>query len=151
VSPIHETTIDGRLIIDGRRLDGDGILISKSPATLEPVGEVHLAPSARCLEAIAAAERAFPIWRETSTPQRQRIFRSARQILLRRADEASSLLSREKGSPLMESMAVEVQGSWIITAGTNPRPFGGGASRLTVLCWPPRGTRSIFRRSARRW
>jgi len=108
---IPETTIDGRLIIDGKRLEGEGLLISKSPTTLEPIGEVHLAQAVRCDEAISAAERAFPLWRETPNRQKQRILRSARQILLRRADEAAHLLSREKGSPLMESMGVEILGS----------------------------------------
>ncbi len=105
-------TQDGRLIIDGRRVDGRaGRLVSENPATLEPAGEAHLASPEQCREALAAAGRAFPAWRDTPRAVRRRILLQAGRILLRRAEEAGRLLSQEKGSPLMESLAVEVMGA----------------------------------------
>jgi acyl-CoA reductase-like NAD-dependent aldehyde dehydrogenase len=105
-------TIDGRLIIAGRRAAGEGgLLTSISPATLEAVGEAHLASSAQCRDAVAAAKAAFPGWRDMPAGERRRVFRTAGRVLLRRADEAARLLSLEKGSPLTESLGTEVQGS----------------------------------------
>jgi succinate-semialdehyde dehydrogenase/glutarate-semialdehyde dehydrogenase len=105
-------TIDGRLIIDGRRVAGEGgLLTSKSPASLEAVGEAHLASSAQCRDAVAAAKAAFPGWRDTPAEERRRVLRAAGRVLLRRAEEAARLLSLEKGSPLTESLGTEVQGS----------------------------------------
>ena len=108
-------TLDGRLIIGGRRVTGEGgALTSHSPATLEAVGEAHVASSAQCREAVAAARAAFPVWRDMSAEARRRIFRAAGQVLLRRSAEAARWLSLEKGSPLTESLATEVQGSLAI-------------------------------------
>ncbi len=105
-------TVDGRLIIAGLRVAGEGgLLTSKSPATLEAVGQAHLASSAQCRDAVAASKTAFPGWRDTPAEERRRIFRAAGRALLRRSEDAARLISLEKGSPLAESLATEVQGS----------------------------------------
>jgi len=85
-------------------------IISKSPATLEPIGGVVLASSAACGEAVSAAATAFPGWRDYPLKDKMRIFRAARNVLLERKAEIARLISLEKGSPLAESMAVEVLG-----------------------------------------
>ncbi|MDD8027771.1 MAG: aldehyde dehydrogenase family protein, partial [Acidobacteriota bacterium] len=104
--------IDGRLIIGGRRVEGRaGTLVSGNPATGEAVGEAALASLEQCREALAAAKQAYPAWRALPHPDRKRILLQAARVLLRRADEAGRLLSMEKGSPLMESLSVEVQGA----------------------------------------
>jgi len=86
-------------------------IVSINPATLEPIGAVHLSTSAECREAIQAAAKAFPIWGEMPLREKQRIFRQAKQILLRRRFEIAELLTREKGSPFPESLYVEVWAS----------------------------------------
>jgi len=103
--------MDGRLIIDNTRRETGDKLVSKSPATLEPIGEVSLAASPACREAVLAAKRAFPAWRDLPLAEKKKVFRRAKLALLRRSDEAARLISIEKGSPFMESMAVEVLGS----------------------------------------
>jgi len=102
--------MDGRLIIDNKRRETNDKLVSKSPATLEPIGEVSLAASSDCREAVLAAKRAFPAWRDLPLAEKKKVFRRAKLALLRRSDEAARLISIEKGSPFMESMAVEVLG-----------------------------------------
>ncbi len=104
-------SIDGRLFIGGRRVEGQGTIVSKSPSTLETIAEAQLAAPDQCAEAVAAAKAAYPAWRALPFRDKQRIFRAAGGVLVRRAGEAGRLLSAEKGSPLLESLAVEVQGS----------------------------------------
>jgi len=103
--------MDGRLIIGGERRETKEKLVSKSPATLEPVGEVSLATAEDCRDAVAAARRAFPPWRDLPSAEKKKILRRAKAILLERSDEAARLISMEKGSPVMESLSVEVLGS----------------------------------------
>jgi acyl-CoA reductase-like NAD-dependent aldehyde dehydrogenase len=86
-------------------------IVSINPATLEPVGEVMLASSQECERAIQEAARAFPLWRDMPVEKKQGIFRRARQILLERSSEIAELITREKGSPLPESLSVEVWGA----------------------------------------
>ena len=103
--------IDGRLFIRGERVEGPAKLVSKSPATLEAVGEVSLASAEQCAAAVDAATEAFPAWSGLPVREKMRIFRKAGQVLLERRVEAARLISLEKGSPYAESLAVEVLGS----------------------------------------
>lgn len=103
--------MDGQPIINNRRTESKERLIVKSPATLEPVGEVCLTSSADCEEALRSARLAFPSWRDLTIRERQRIFRRTGQILFDRSNDAARLLAIEKGSPLAEALSVEVLGS----------------------------------------
>jgi acyl-CoA reductase-like NAD-dependent aldehyde dehydrogenase len=103
--------IDGRLIIDGKRLEARERILSTNPATLESVGEAHLASSELCREAVHAAQKAFPLWRDLAAREKERIFARAKRALLRRSDEIARLVTLEKGSPLAESVAVDVLAS----------------------------------------
>ena len=103
--------MDGRLIIENRRRETKDKLVSKNPATLEPVGEVSLASSDDCREAALAAKHAFPLWRDLPLAEKKRILKRAKLILLRRSDEVARLISLEEGSPVMEAMSVEILGS----------------------------------------
>jgi succinate-semialdehyde dehydrogenase/glutarate-semialdehyde dehydrogenase len=106
--------IDGRLFIGGERVEGSAKLVSKCPATLEAIGEVSLASTAQCAQAVDAAGAAFPAWRDLPVGEKKRIFKSAEQALYDRRVEAARLVSLEKGSPYAESLAVEVLGSLAI-------------------------------------
>jgi len=103
--------MDGRLIIENKRLDAPKSSFSKSPATLEPIGEVALADFRRLPEAVLAAKHAFPGWRDLALDEKKKLFRSAKSILLERSDELARLIALEKGSPVMEATVVEVLGS----------------------------------------
>jgi acyl-CoA reductase-like NAD-dependent aldehyde dehydrogenase len=102
------TGLDGRLILNGRRVETPDKLASLNPATLEPVGQVSLASAEDCRRAIRAAEEAGPLWRELPLPDKKKIFSRANNILLRRAKDLAELVCQEKGSPLVEALAVDV-------------------------------------------
>ncbi|HUX15434.1 MAG TPA: aldehyde dehydrogenase family protein [Phycisphaerae bacterium] len=103
--------MDGRLIIRNERIETAEKLVSINPATLEPVGEVSLASTALCEQAIRAAKQAFPPWRWLDPREKRSIFKRAENILARRASEAGRLVAMEKGSPYPESLAIEVFGA----------------------------------------
>lgn len=100
--------MDGRLFIGSQRIDTSEKISSLNPATLESVGEVSLASSQECQEAVKAAREAFPRWKDLSIPRKQEIFFEAKKILLRRGEEAAHLITIEKGSPLPESFSGEI-------------------------------------------
>jgi acyl-CoA reductase-like NAD-dependent aldehyde dehydrogenase len=100
--------MDGRLIINNQRLETAKTLSVRSPATLEPLGEAFLASDDDCRQAVAAAREAYPRWSRMPLGQRKKIFRAARKVLLQRSRELAELVSREKGTPIVESTAVDV-------------------------------------------
>jgi succinate-semialdehyde dehydrogenase/glutarate-semialdehyde dehydrogenase len=103
--------MDGRLIIGNARIETKEKIISKNPATLEPLGEAGLASSEQCRDAVRVAKEAFPLWRNLPKREKEKVFIRAKKILLSRSREVVRLVTLEKGSPLAESMAVDVMGS----------------------------------------
>jgi acyl-CoA reductase-like NAD-dependent aldehyde dehydrogenase len=99
---------DGRFIIANERFGSSGKVRVENPATLEPLGEVFLASPEDCRKAVEAAKLAFPGWRDIGLHKKRRIFLDAKQVLLRRASEMARLITLEKGTPLPESLTVEV-------------------------------------------
>ena len=100
--------MDGRLLINNERLATDQTLEVKNPATLEPIGNVSLAGEPECRQALAAAHAAFPLWNRMSFAEKKKIFRAARSILLERTRALAELVCREKGSPYVEALGVDV-------------------------------------------
>ncbi len=99
---------DGRFLVAGERLEGEDRIQVENPATLEVLGEVFLASAEDCRKAVEAAREAFPLWRSMPAERRGRFFLAAKDILVERAEEIARRISLEKGSPLSESLAVEV-------------------------------------------
>jgi succinate-semialdehyde dehydrogenase/glutarate-semialdehyde dehydrogenase len=102
------TPLDGRFLIAGERVSSQEKITVENPATLEPLGDVFLATSEDCRRAIEAAKKAFPAWRDISVEEKRKIFLKAKAALLGRATETARLIAMEKGTPLVESLTVEV-------------------------------------------
>jgi acyl-CoA reductase-like NAD-dependent aldehyde dehydrogenase len=101
-------TLDGKLIINGKKVETSLRKDSLNPATLELVGKACLASTRECQMAIQAAKEAFPAWKNLSVPAKQKIFHEAKRILLNRSEEAARLITEEKGSPYPESYSCEI-------------------------------------------
>ncbi len=101
-------TLDGNLIINGKRVQTSHKKDSLNPATLELVGRVSLASTRDCQSAIQAAKEAFPGWKTLPVSAKQKIFRNAKKILLQKGKEAARLITVEKGSPYPESYSSEI-------------------------------------------
>ena len=86
---------DGRFILGNARFASGERVQVENPATLEPLGEVHLASSGDCARAVETAREAYASWRFFSRREKRRIFLEAKKILLRRAGEIARLISLE--------------------------------------------------------
>ncbi len=87
-----------------------------NPATGEVVGHVARAEASDIDEALVAAERAFPGWRDTSAFDKSRILMNTVRLLRERAPEIGRLMAIEQGKPVkdatMEVMRVSGTLEW---------------------------------------
>jgi malonate-semialdehyde dehydrogenase (acetylating)/methylmalonate-semialdehyde dehydrogenase len=75
-----------------------------NPATGEVAGDVALASKATVEKAIAAAEQAFPQWRDTPPQKRARIMFRFKELLEQNAEHIAALISAEHGKVLHDAL-----------------------------------------------
>jgi len=95
-----------RNYVDGRwRVPESGETIPNvNPARHDDViGEVPLSTDEEAREAIAAAERALPGWRDTPAPERGRVIGRVHRLMVERAEDLARMLTREEGKILREA------------------------------------------------
>jgi succinate-semialdehyde dehydrogenase/glutarate-semialdehyde dehydrogenase len=93
--------IDGEWVAAG---DGKSLVII-DPATEDQVDTTPWATAADLDRALAAAERAWPVWREVDVWTRSATLRRTAGLLRERADGIASVLTEEQGKPLQEARA----------------------------------------------
>jgi len=90
--------------IDGAWRGGRGRKFQTiEPATGRISFEAEAASREDVSEAVRAARRAFPQWRDTPFAERKAVLERYRDLVLARADELARLISRETGKPLWET------------------------------------------------
>ena len=96
---------DLKLVIDGSWRSGEDRerFAVVNPADAKPIAELPLATDADLDEALAAAERTFPLWRATDVEKRGAILRKAAELLRERADAIGRLMTQEQGKPFVEA------------------------------------------------
>src|SRR6185312_7846132 len=102
-------TTDG-LYIDGAwvaPVADEGRLPVIEAATEEVITTVAVAGQGDVDRAVEAARRAFDGWSATPPAERTAVVRDALDRLAKRADEIARTVSREVGTPLAESHAVQ--------------------------------------------
>ena len=107
---------DTQLLIDGQWQDaasGKTIPVH-NPATGEVIGQLAHAGKEDLDRALAAAEKGFAIWKNTSAHERQATMRKAAALLKERADAIAALLTQEQGKPLAEAKVEVMAGVGII-------------------------------------
>jgi succinate-semialdehyde dehydrogenase/glutarate-semialdehyde dehydrogenase len=97
--------IDGEFITAQGRREQDVF----DPATGDVIGKLPHATQEDLDRALAAAQRAFPGWRDTSPLERSRILRKAADLLRERAPEIGRNITLDQGKPLVEAIN-EVKG-----------------------------------------
>jgi acyl-CoA reductase-like NAD-dependent aldehyde dehydrogenase len=80
----------------------------RSPATLEPIGEIEVATADDVRAAVEGARKAQPAWAEASFAERAGYLRRAVRVLLAREDEFAAAIARETGKPEVEILATEL-------------------------------------------
>jgi succinate-semialdehyde dehydrogenase/glutarate-semialdehyde dehydrogenase len=74
-----------------------------NPATGRVLGTVPKCGAAETRDAIAAAARAFPAWRQTTAKERAGVLRRWFDLMLQHQDDLARLMTLEQGKPLPES------------------------------------------------
>ena len=101
--------INGRKLTDnGRRQD------VFNPATGQVARQVALAGKSTVEEAIAAAEAAYPAWRDTPPLKRARIMFRFKELLEQNADRVVALITQEHGKVLNDAMGEYSRGVEVI-------------------------------------
>jgi succinate-semialdehyde dehydrogenase/glutarate-semialdehyde dehydrogenase len=80
-----------------------GTIAVDNPATGETLGTVPKCGAAETREAIAAAKRAFPAWRDRTAKERAGVMRKWFELMLANQDDLARLMTTEQGKPLVES------------------------------------------------
>jgi succinate-semialdehyde dehydrogenase/glutarate-semialdehyde dehydrogenase len=93
------------LLIDGQWLSGGGRFTELviDPATEQALSELPHASQSDLDNALAAAARAFPVWRATAPLERSRVLRQAATLLRERADSIAIQTTLEQGKPVREA------------------------------------------------
>ncbi|MEG2768647.1 MAG: NAD-dependent succinate-semialdehyde dehydrogenase [Comamonas sp.] len=107
---------DTQLLINGQwqpAASGKTIAVH-NPATGAVIGQLAHAGIEDLDRALAAAEKGFAIWKNTSAHERQATMRKAAALLKERADDIASLLTQEQGKPLAEAKGEVLAGVGII-------------------------------------
>ncbi len=91
--------------INGRNIPDNGRSQDVfNPATGKAVRKVALASKATVEDAVAAAEAAFPAWRDTPPIKRARIMFRFKELLEQNADKVAELITEEHGKVLHDAM-----------------------------------------------
>ena len=85
-----------------------------NPATGQVTKHVAMAAKATVEDAIAAAEAAFPAWRNTPPAKRAKIMFRFKQLLEERADDIVALLTDEHGKVLDDAMGEFIRGVEVV-------------------------------------
>lgn len=107
---------DTQLLINGQwqpAASGKTIPVH-NPATGAVIGQLAHAGKEDLDRALAAAEKGFAIWKNTSAHDRQATMRKAAALLKERADDIAALLTQEQGKPLAEAKGEVLAGVGII-------------------------------------
>lgn len=114
--------------IDGRFVDPEGGHYGRDtdPGSGEILAEVPLSTRADTERAIAAARKAFAMWRRSPAPKRGEILYRVGQILTERKSELAQMMTREMGKVLEEAMGDVQEGidMAFYMAGEGRRSFG---------------------------
>ena len=105
-----------QLLIDNQWVDATGgkTIDVQNPATGQVIGTVAHASLADLDRALAAAQKGFEVWRNTSVYERAALMRRAAALLRERADDIARLLTQEQGKPLAEARVEVNAGAEII-------------------------------------
>ena len=94
------------LFVDGRWLPGEASAESftvVNPATEQPVARIGAADATIVDQAVAAARRAFPAWRDLGPHKRAALLTALARIVDERRDAIARVLTTEQGKPLDEA------------------------------------------------
>ncbi|TSE29142.1 3-sulfolactaldehyde dehydrogenase [Tepidimonas thermarum] len=90
-------------LIDGQWVAGSARFDVRDPATGQPLAQVAKLGPADAEAAIAAANAAWPAWRNKTAKERANILRKWYELLMANQDDLGRLMTAEQGKPLPEA------------------------------------------------
>ena len=96
---------DLQLFINGAWRSGEGRDERPvyNPATAGAIAELPVATAADLDEALAAADRGWPLWRAKTPDERAALMHKAAGLIRERVDHIATLLTLEQGKPIAEA------------------------------------------------
>jgi alpha-ketoglutaric semialdehyde dehydrogenase len=114
-----------RNYVDGQWVEGRTVAENVNPSDVSDViGAYAQADADQCGDAVAAAKRAFPGWRDSGIQQRFDLLDSIGNAILSRKAELGDLLAREEGKTLAEGLGEVTRAAQIF------KFFAGEALRI---------------------
>jgi len=89
--------------IDGAWVTGQTAIAVTNPATGRVLGHVPSLGEAETLDAVAAAQTAFPAWAARAAKERAAILRRWFELIMAHRDDLARLMTAEQGKPLAEA------------------------------------------------
>lgn len=133
--------MDQQLFIAGRWESGTGsqVVTVRSPASGEAIGTAVMAGPEAARRAVAAAEKAGPLWRDTPPRRRSEALEAIARWIGEHVEELARWITREEGKPLPEARGeVRYTASFF-------RFYAGEAERITGEIPPsPEPGRSLY-------
>ncbi|CAN5852696.1 aldehyde dehydrogenase family protein [soil metagenome] len=93
-----------KLLIDGHLVDGASTMSVINPATEQELAVCARASKAQLDQAVAAAKRAFPAWRDTPIDERRKALNAMADAIQGDLQNLARLLTQEQGKPLADAM-----------------------------------------------
>jgi len=108
--------LQSRAFIDGAWVDADSgkSFPVSNPANGVVLGQVADCGSAETDRAIAAAEAAFPAWRDKTAKERAAILRKWYELILENQEDLAQIMTAEQGKPLAEARGEVVYGATFV-------------------------------------
>ncbi|KAH8728292.1 aldehyde dehydrogenase domain-containing protein [Phaeosphaeriaceae sp. PMI808] len=86
-------------IVDGKQRGSDKIHRGVNPTTGQELWDVPIASEQDLNDAVVAANKAFPAWRDTPIEKRKELLGKLAELFSQHADEFTTLLCKETGKP----------------------------------------------------
>ena len=99
-------------IVDGKQRGSDKIHRGINPATGQELWDVPIGSEKDLDDAVAAAKKAFPAWRDTPIEQRKELLAKLTELYKAHTEEFISLLCKESGKPVR--ICAGAQPSWFV-------------------------------------
>jgi acyl-CoA reductase-like NAD-dependent aldehyde dehydrogenase len=139
---------DFSLLIDGAAATSSSSLDVINPATGRVFARCPAAGRDELDRAVAAARRAFPMWRDRSYAQRAEHIHGFCESLKQHQDELARLLTMEQGKPLSQAKdeitRAATQSEGLTTIPIEPQVLEDNAQRRIELQWFPLGVAGII-------
>jgi acyl-CoA reductase-like NAD-dependent aldehyde dehydrogenase len=103
MSPGKVSTLDFETfhnIVNGEKRGSDNIHHGVNPATGQQLWDVPIASEQDLNDAVAAAKKAFPAWRDTPIEKRKELLNKIVESYQQHTDDFVNLLCKESGKPV---------------------------------------------------